>query len=1258
MKVNFSIARPPSSPFRPQVHGHPAPRNSARGIALIVTLIMLSVITFMTVTFLVLSQRERGSVTTSTDQLLAKQAADSAMERAKIELIAPMLALTNSQVYSLVVSTNFINRAGFDPGSAFNHFTNVNFDYRLDGSAMNPNERLWVLTNLFYNPRPPVFMTNRVTGRTEFRYYLDLNRNGVYDTNGFLPVIGNNGLPIVTAGVTNYGWFVGDPEWIGVLERPEMPYSSSNKFIARYAYLVVPAGKTLDVNYIHNQAKRPANVLDDGFLRNQGVGSYEINLAAFLTDLNTNIWNPAVNAYAYDPIIANASKGLGFEDASSFLRYRYANNWKNLTFPLLTRDDSSIDEYANGNVSGLLMTNIVWANDLNDTGDGFPGADNPRHFFTTQEFFDRNKVTTLTARSFVDRLSEAGTNVNSYDRYTYYRMLAQLGTDSEPDQRMNLNYVNLDSVGRAVPGMETNLVAWTPLQFFTNAADRLLREQFPNSTLSITNIPVFRNNTLIYSPDVHRLLQLAANLYEATTNKFYPTMYRPYFTKVGTGTNAYVYISGYTNVVNPVIGDPVFTLPVDLNEYVNAPSGITTDTHVNIYGVPWVIGARKGFPNLNEVSANSRFDITRRIRVTRPTRSSAPKNFTYQQQLLMTLRSELGVEAWNSYHTNFLPGAHLYVSGTFSYALTNSRNLRLARTNSFNPPFTDLPTWPGYGPLNEKPSTPPAPQSFVTLVRTNFTILTNSVYDQVGNRFDTNLSIFEPLQLEAVRWGVSMTNHVRAIIADRTGHVFDYVQLQGPATYRDLTAEIRTVGYGVDGLWNTNLTTGTPPIFPEGVNYQLTISRGDPTIDDFDWRNYGVGQAAPGNIKNKEIAEFKAFYIGQGTTYHDVGAENPPGLTIQAPFTPTRSVQQLVTWQANDPLVHYMGDDLGYLAGTLPFDEIKPPGIQTNLLPNIGRLNDRYMPWGGNPVKGPVGNDAYNSFVKDPLVRMSDDWDFPTNRFANLGWVGRVHRGTPWQTVYMKAGNVIGSQTGVNDWRNWTGHANNVIASNTAPINDRMIFDLFTTTPSDNASRGRLSVNQENLAAWSAVLSGVIVQTNSLGGYRVIQPVAISPEVASIVQGINQTRANTNPTNGLIFPNGQFAHIGDVLATPQLTQQSPFLPFFAPTNMQDVAEAKGLSDAVVERIPQQIMSLLGFSAPRFVIYAYGQTLRPAEQSIIRNFGPFYGICTNYQVTAETATRAVVRVEGSFNPRNATNSVPALHYPPRLVVEQFNVLPPD
>ena len=53
--------------------------------------------------------------------------------------------------------------------------------------------------------------------------------------------------------VSNF--FVGDPEWIGSLERPEFAHSADNKFVNRYAYIAVPVGQTLDVNTIHNYAK-------------------------------------------------------------------------------------------------------------------------------------------------------------------------------------------------------------------------------------------------------------------------------------------------------------------------------------------------------------------------------------------------------------------------------------------------------------------------------------------------------------------------------------------------------------------------------------------------------------------------------------------------------------------------------------------------------------------------------------------------------------------------------------------------------------------------------------------------------------------------------------------------------------------------------------------------------------------------------------------------------------------------------------------
>ena len=40
------------------------------GVALVVTVILISVITFLTITFLAISRREKGAVTTATDQTI------------------------------------------------------------------------------------------------------------------------------------------------------------------------------------------------------------------------------------------------------------------------------------------------------------------------------------------------------------------------------------------------------------------------------------------------------------------------------------------------------------------------------------------------------------------------------------------------------------------------------------------------------------------------------------------------------------------------------------------------------------------------------------------------------------------------------------------------------------------------------------------------------------------------------------------------------------------------------------------------------------------------------------------------------------------------------------------------------------------------------------------------------------------------------------------------------------------------------------
>jgi hypothetical protein len=322
---------------------------------------------------------------------------------------------------------------------------------------------------------------------------------------------------------------------------------------------------------------------------------------------------------------------------------------------------------------------------------------------------------------------------------------------------------------------------------------------------------------------------------------------------------------------------------------------------------------------------------------------------------------------------------------------------------------------------------------------------------------------------------------------------------------------------------------------------------------------------------------------------------------------------------------------------------------------------------------------------------------FPTNKFPNVGWIGRVHRGTPWQTIYLKAPKATLPQ-----WQRWTGNGTMYAPPPTAgnpspalvadatfsmPNRDRYLLDMFTTIAYQEGSRGRLSVNQKNQAAWSAVLAGVVVTTNTIPDADFANDPTRSPQFDSIIVPPGGTHDPTMPpavvrlvtamndvraTNHTVAPKQVFQRLGDILEVPELTVgtntfyvgtypngywagASPFLNLGDPSTRSGTAadpgarytyqQKYGISDAAYERIPQQIMGLLQCETePRFVIYSYGQSLKPANKSIVLS-GPYSGLCTNYQITAEVVTRTVVRITGP--PEK-----------PRAVVESFNLLPPE
>jgi hypothetical protein len=1293
-------------------------------MALVITLILLSVTLVMAVAFLAVARRGRNAASTSTDTTTARLAAEAALAAAEAQIAANILTTTNPYNFGLVVSTNYINVGGFAAGVA--NSTNVNYDYYNTpaGGPLTGNDPIQNIANLYLLPRVPVFVkTNSSPYGYSFPFYLDLNRNGSFETNN--PAHGSPG----------------DPEWIGVPERPDAPHSAENKYLARYAFLAQPIGNTLDVNYIHNQAQRAGKLQMDpngaDYFRNQGIGSWELNLAAFLADLNTNLYAWG-NSYNYDPIGGFVS-GNAFANAFAFYRYRLngsftgtpavdyaynplvlasANNYFQNAANVFPYDN--LDEYSDGPLQ-LATTNIDESLKRDVPSASWPGADNLNKFFSLSDYFDSTKTST----DFVDRLRSAGGNsTNDYDRYTFYRLLAQLGTDSTPPSsgKMNVNYRNLTN-GAVVAGMETNLYAWTPLEFFTNAANRMLLYYSSNwlagnpaayltafntnAPFGVGNIPVLISNRLVYSPAVNRVLQLAANIYDASTNAPFPSVFRPMFKVVQNGSYRDIFITGY-QYVSTLAGpsgpasDPVLSDPFDASTIASVVLG-NVPQNDNIYGVPWIIGAKKGLPNFNQFYMLSAVQVERKLQVTKLRIGSPLNEFQTNQMYIFSISNSLGCSLWNSYQSNYIGNLTVVARDNASMVLTNDALPAPGVLNTLTLPIVSAAStngwiWPGTI-WSGNPSVPALDSynnSFVIPFNGTAVLLTNSIYRYAGYANASSLPNgapgFDPYNTDyqtnvntpaLPHFGLVTTNRLQVFILDGN-HVLDYVHFAGPDSSRDLNAEIAD-GDSINGnpayyLWSTNpVAASSPNGTPWGVVNQILISKGAtgaavPSADGGRWDTppnlptslpqlQAAEQAWFGGFFNVNALQYGKF-IFQGQNYYNTN------LSVQAPFTPVRLSYDYVTWQANDPLVHYLASDLNYVdpgkTGIQHSDDPTTALPQSNLL----NLSERWSPWGqAYPFRSSTTGGAFLTQIKDPLVWRPDNWDFPTNRYPSVGWLGRVHRGTPWQTVYLKASDILtnnnvvagtanGTVTlnGPDVWRLWTGDTNFVNgqyfdAMNSAPSQDGALFDLFTTALNDNATRGTLSINQTGLAAWSAVFGGMVALTNNgppgIIGYNptppvtnmIIQPAGVDGDnslLGQLVNSINATRTNTS-----LFPLGAFTKASDILRVSAFTEQSPFL------NWNDSLQQQyNISDELYEWLPQQTIGLLRVGTPRYVVYCYGQALRPAPGGLVTTSGPFFGLVTNYQIKAESALRVVLRVD------NATTSKP------HIVVESVTPLPPD
>ncbi len=1267
---------------------------------------MLSLITFTAVVFLAVTMREKDAVLVSEDMMDAKTLAEVGLMEAEVRVASGMLARKNISDYDLMVSETTVPSP-------------------LISATPPPESSLSVISNLIYDARPPVYVQTNENASLPWKhsFYLDFNRNGHFEPTGWLEETNDAG---VAMGITNY--YVGDPQWIGILqfsiptnnvaERPA--HSRTNKFVGRVAYMVMPYGKSLDINYLHNSAKKLNPTMPgktDGYRRNQGVGTYELNGAAFLADLNTNVWSAAnywttLNAiaapyYEYFTNLTTTNLGLAFIDAEALLSYRYNANYDNLNSlnnlygnpatTVLTND--LVDHYIR---HPLMMTQLrLPTNDFDNTTLSWPGSVNTNA--AAGSFFDINELF-LTGRSYssipnpVDdnfryRLLSVSSNLSSYNRYTTYRMLAQLGTESSlaAGERVHLNYDN------RVPNSTTDFKGWYPTNFFNETAERLLRT---NYNISLTDyahtnrIEIYPTNR--YSVAIHRMLQVTANIYDATTNRnqdvypYYPTVFRPIFTN----DNGVISIIRYDEVTGTNEAYYGY-LPRDFAS-TNVTYRNTLISSNNIWGVPWIIGAKKGFPNFNEFELYSTILMTRRLEFIK-NNTNMPVVIRQTNQLYtLGISNMLGAEMWypytNPYPRNLMVMAQLHA---FTHLTNQSGSIRNNLLVVSNAAPVAAGSWAN-GPLG-----------FRLPFNINDVFLTNSVYYNSTGQFipttdisGTNVVYERGQQFYTPQWGLSMSNRMFAVIMDTDAsggaRVVDYVnfdsftfgvddlssRLTGAASLPDSAGTVNQSL--IQSLFNTNRVNGgtnnnSPTV---GIRQQIAVALGLVPVGQTDWNNYSL--TGPSLMdKQQSIATFQRFMVGtvggtQVGQFHSRPSGPPqyfvrmPTTTnMQSPFTAVAKMVFTNNWQANDPLVHYTVQDMSDPNGVnlLPF-LIRPFNSPT-VTNNLRMVNQRYRPWGvlrgdgisaamgyGDPPggidAGQLDNDySFNLYAKDPQVRKPDDWDFPGQKFANVGWLGRVHRGTPWQTIYMKAG-----MMNPESWARWA----NTTANH--PTNDWLLPDFFTTATDVRSVSGLLSVNQTNLAAWSAVLGNVLVltntmnfndsttnitSTNAVGIPITYDDIMINPgsdHLKFMVEGINRVRRNrvANYGGGLQTTNA-FLRMGDILSVPELTVgdspavRSPYLDLY------DRNLFYGVHDAAIERIPQQVLGLLKVDdMPRVVVYAWGQSLKPAPNSVVLS-GAYRGMVTNYSVVSEHLTRTVLRFEGG--PRN-----------PRAVVENFTVIPSE
>jgi hypothetical protein len=408
------------------------------------------------------------------------------------------------------------------------------------------------------------------------------------------------------------------------------------------------------------------------------------------------------------------------------------------------------------------------------------------------------------------------------------------------------------------------------LDSFTQQANESLQSGFG---FGVTNLPVYSTTdpTVNYSASIHYLLQCAANAYDATTPATnLPSVFRPLFC----WQSNVLYIVGYTCVSNDFY--------TQIGGGFKALTDPTISTNDNVWGIPWVVGAKGQVPAFNEYCHSSAFFVGRDILFVRSIASDGQPNTNMPPQYTnviysMTISNMFGAEAWNFYPTVFSNSVTIVVSNQVTVTVTNNYNYGATTVFSTGTNWV-ADGWAGHPYI-------PSQWNFKSVVLTNATELPLSYWSESSRQFVTFTNGFTgylPADLQQTgwpehEWMLNITNNLMYCLIDNaTGQVLDFVNLGAFGSSLNVTQTLTNIA-GVH-VWDT---------FPANDAAHSPMSVG---------------------VKNQ---------IGEGIEssslfYNSLTGASPciQGLYFVDPYVAYAYLIQNCSWHAANPLVHYTVGDL------------------------------------------------------------------------------------------------------------------------------------------------------------------------------------------------------------------------------------------------------------------------------------------------------------------------------------------------------------